>query len=104
MSPQGPSHVYHEFPGVNSVHLPNITTKDQFLSWADTRGAVASVAELNDPQDIFLHLDPGQLPRQLLRAQGLTSSGPSHGCGTLSLLGTWLAPHPIEQVNTLLGQ
>lgn len=54
----GPSHVYHEFPGVNSVHLPNITTKDQFLSWADTRGAVASVAELNDPQNIFLHLDP----------------------------------------------
>ncbi|KAM5332137.1 endoglin [Glossophaga mutica] len=54
----GPNHVFQESPGVDSIHLLNITTKSQFLNWADTRGAIASVAELNDPQNIVLHLDP----------------------------------------------
>lgn len=55
----GPNHVFfHKTPGVDSMHLSNITTKNQFLNWAGARGAVASVAELNDPQNIFLHLDP----------------------------------------------
>ncbi|KAF6124118.1 endoglin [Phyllostomus discolor] len=53
-----PSRVFHEPLGVDSIHLPNITTKNQFLSWAGARGAIASVAELNDPQSILLHLDP----------------------------------------------
>lgn len=52
-----PSHVFHKSPGVDSIHLPNITTKSQFLNWAGTRGAITSVAELNDPRNIFLHLD-----------------------------------------------
>ncbi|XP_024418215.2 endoglin [Desmodus rotundus] len=56
-----PKYVFPEPLGVNNIHLSNVTTKSQFLNWAVTRGAIASVAELNDPQNIFLHLD--QAPR-----------------------------------------
>uniref|UniRef100_A0A671FCS2 Endoglin n=1 Tax=Rhinolophus ferrumequinum TaxID=59479 RepID=A0A671FCS2_RHIFE len=52
---------FQKISGVNVTQLPVFTTKIQVLNWARTRGAITSTAELNDPQNIFLHLD--QAPR-----------------------------------------
>lgn len=57
-----PRKVYFEKPsGFNITHLSDFTTKIQVLNWAHTRGTITSIAELNDPQNVFLHLD--QAPR-----------------------------------------
>ncbi|XP_066223169.1 endoglin isoform X1 [Saccopteryx leptura] len=56
-----PNRVFQEPPGVNTTQLPAFTTQSQLLNWAGTKGAIASVAELNDPKSILLHLD--QAPR-----------------------------------------
>ncbi|KAM5259056.1 endoglin isoform 2-T2 [Hipposideros larvatus] len=53
--------IFQKTSGFNITHLSNFTTKIQVLNWARTRGAITSIAELNDPQHVFLHLD--QAPR-----------------------------------------
>ncbi|XP_054440310.1 endoglin [Pteronotus mesoamericanus] len=55
--------VFQGSPGANNIPLPNFTTKSQILDWADARGAIISVAELHDPQNISLRLD--QVPKSL---------------------------------------
>lgn len=55
-----PKHVFQDLQGVSIMPLPGLT-KSQLLNWADTKGAIASVAELSDPQNILLRLD--QAPR-----------------------------------------
>lgn len=42
--------------GVSAVPLTAV--KDQLRTWAESKGAIASVAELNDPKSILLQLDP----------------------------------------------
>lgn len=64
MSSQNPKLIFQGHPGVNTTELPSFTTKSQLLAWADTKGSIASIAELNDPQSILLRLDQGQLPQQ----------------------------------------
>ena len=64
MSPQDSKLVFHEALDANITQLPSFTTTDQLLNWANTKGSIASVAELNNPQSIFLRLDQG-LPPQL---------------------------------------
>uniref|UniRef100_A0A8C2RD47 TGFBR3/Endoglin-like N-terminal domain-containing protein n=1 Tax=Capra hircus TaxID=9925 RepID=A0A8C2RD47_CAPHI len=49
--------VFHEALDANTTQLPSFTTKDQLLNWANTKGPIASVAELNNPQSILLRLD-----------------------------------------------
>ncbi|XP_011362548.1 endoglin [Pteropus vampyrus] len=49
-----------ESPEVNGTHLP-VFTESQVLNWAYTKGAITSVAKLNDPRNILLRLD--QAPR-----------------------------------------
>ncbi|XP_011217942.3 endoglin isoform X3 [Ailuropoda melanoleuca] len=56
-----PKLIFQGHPGVNTTQLPPFTTKKQFLDWAETKGPIASIAELNDPQSILLRLD--QAPR-----------------------------------------
>ncbi|XP_025865142.2 endoglin [Vulpes vulpes] len=56
-----PKLIFQGHPGVNTTELPSFTTKSQLLAWADTKGSIASIAELNDPQSILLRLD--QAPR-----------------------------------------
>ncbi|XP_015422546.1 PREDICTED: endoglin isoform X1 [Myotis davidii] len=41
--------------GVSAIPLP--ASKDQLRPWAESKGAIASVAELNDPKSILLRLD-----------------------------------------------
>lgn len=62
MSPQDSKLVFHEALDANITQLPSFTTKDQLLNWANTKGSIASVAELNNPQSIFLRLDQGLPP------------------------------------------
>uniref|UniRef100_A0A8C0YZZ3 Endoglin n=1 Tax=Canis lupus familiaris TaxID=9615 RepID=A0A8C0YZZ3_CANLF len=52
-----PKLIFQGHPGVNTTELPSFTTKSQLLAWADTKGSIASIAELNDPQSILLRLD-----------------------------------------------
>ncbi|KAK1334107.1 hypothetical protein QTO34_005107 [Cnephaeus nilssonii] len=55
-----PKHVIAEMPqGVSAIPLPAL--KSQLLTWAGSKGAIASVAELSDPKNILLRLD--QAPR-----------------------------------------
>ncbi|XP_040338346.1 endoglin [Herpailurus yagouaroundi] len=49
--------IFQGHPGINTTKLPPLTTKSQLLNWADTKGPIASVAELNDPESILLRLD-----------------------------------------------
>ncbi|XP_016066497.1 PREDICTED: endoglin [Miniopterus natalensis] len=51
-----PNYVAQKPQGVDTIDL-SAFTKSQFLNWADKKGAIASVAELNDPQHILLRLD-----------------------------------------------
>lgn len=53
--------IFQKISGVNVTELPVFINKSQVLNWARTKGAITSTAELNDPQNIFLHLD--QAPR-----------------------------------------
>lgn len=69
MSSQNPKLIFQGHPGVNTTQLPPFTTKKQFLDWAETKGPIASIAELNDPQSILLRLDQGQPPPQPLWTQ-----------------------------------
>uniref|UniRef100_A0A8C3X1S2 Endoglin n=1 Tax=Catagonus wagneri TaxID=51154 RepID=A0A8C3X1S2_9CETA len=48
-------------PRVMTTELPPSTTKSQLLTWASTKGPIASAAELDNPQSILLSLD--QAPR-----------------------------------------
>lgn len=45
-------------PKVNITPLPPLTSKEQILDWAATKGAMASIAALDDPESIVLR--PGQ--------------------------------------------
>ncbi|GAB1286239.1 Endoglin [Apodemus speciosus] len=45
-------------PRVNITPLPSFTSKKQILDWAATKGAIASIAALDDPESIVLR--PGQ--------------------------------------------
>ncbi|ELK07222.1 Endoglin [Pteropus alecto] len=45
-----------ESPEVNDTHLP-VFTESQVLNWAYTKGAITSVAKLNDPRNILLRLE-----------------------------------------------
>ncbi|XP_044776247.1 endoglin isoform X2 [Neomonachus schauinslandi] len=56
-----PKLIFQGHPGVNTTQLPPFTTQKQFLDWAEMKGPIASIAELNDPQSILLRLD--QAPR-----------------------------------------
>lgn len=50
----------HDFSGVlssNTTHLSPFTNKSELLAWAATKGPIASVAKLNDPGKILLHLE-----------------------------------------------
>nr|KAF6484206.1 endoglin [Rousettus aegyptiacus] len=47
-------------PEVNTTRL-SVFAKSQILNWAHAQGAITSVAKLNDPRSILLHLD--QAPR-----------------------------------------
>lgn len=59
MSPQHPENVINEIPqGVNTIFLP--ASKGELLAWAGSKGAIASVAVLNDPKSILLRPDQGQ--------------------------------------------
>lgn len=84
MSPQNPNLVTLKgSPEVNTTRL-SVLAKSQILNWAHAQGAITSVAKLNDPRSILLHLDQGQLSLQTLWAQdgrNLHSSGPFPGCG-----------------------
>uniref|UniRef100_A0A8C6QYV9 Endoglin n=1 Tax=Nannospalax galili TaxID=1026970 RepID=A0A8C6QYV9_NANGA len=53
--------IFQEYPGFNVTQLPHFTTKSQILDWAATKGAITSVAVLNDPKSVILRL--GQAPR-----------------------------------------
>lgn len=65
--------IFQGHPGINTTKLPPLTTKSQLLNWADTKGPIASVAELNDPESILLRLDQGQLPPAASLDSGLSS-------------------------------
>lgn len=43
--------------GVSRTLLPPFSTGEELISWAAAKGPVASVARLDNPQKIFLHLD-----------------------------------------------
>uniref|UniRef100_G1PMZ6 Endoglin n=1 Tax=Myotis lucifugus TaxID=59463 RepID=G1PMZ6_MYOLU len=50
-------HVIADMPqGVSTV--PLTASRSQVLTWAGSKGAITSVAELNDPKNILLRLDP----------------------------------------------
>ncbi|CAK6433590.1 unnamed protein product [Pipistrellus nathusii] len=55
-----PENVINEIPqGVNTIFLP--ASKGELLAWAGSKGAIASVAVLNNPKSILLR--PDQAPR-----------------------------------------
>lgn len=68
MSPQDPKYVVEMPQGVSAIPLTAL--RSQLLTWAGSKGAITSVAELNDPENILLRLDQGQLPQQPLWAPG----------------------------------
>lgn len=56
---------------VNMTPLPSLTSKKQILDWAATKGAITSIAALDDPKSIVLRLgqDPKAPPFCLPEAQ-----------------------------------
>lgn len=56
---------------VNVTPLPSLTSKEQILEWAATKGSITSIAALDDPKSIVLRLgqDPKAPSTCLLEAQ-----------------------------------
>lgn len=53
--------IFQGQPRVNITVLPSLTSRKQILDWAATKGAITSIAALDDPQSIVLQL--GQDPK-----------------------------------------
>lgn len=53
--------IFQGQPRVNITLLPSLTSRKQILDWAATKGAITSIAALDDPQSIVLQL--GQDPK-----------------------------------------
>ncbi|XP_073761813.1 endoglin isoform X2 [Callorhinus ursinus] len=70
-----PKLIFQGHPGVNTTQLPPFTTQKQFLDWAEAKGPIASIAELNDPQSILLRLDQAQRVPSSCNPEPLTDMG-----------------------------
>ncbi|XP_006835039.1 PREDICTED: endoglin [Chrysochloris asiatica] len=62
--------------GINTTQLPSFT-KSQLLNWAATKGAIVSVAELNDPSFILLRLSQALTSPPLCQPKEHMDMGPT---------------------------